>query len=136
MTTTWAVRRRETSLRRHISRQCNCSRRCVYLLDEHFDFPTDQEIDEFIDYARPSEFHWAQEIHDCDDFAREFWCKSKRWFKTKNLNVASAFILRRSTPLQKAHAFNFFVRKSDRRLIFIDHFERVPIAGSAYLVFM
>jgi len=128
--------KREVSLRKLISRQSNCSRRSVYLLDEHFDFPTDQEIDEFIAYARPSEFHWAQEINDCDDIARKFWCKSKRWFQAKNLNVASAFILRRSTLTQKAHAFNFFVRKSDHRLIFIDRFERVPIAGRAYLVVM
>ena len=132
----WSVRRRELSLTRNISHQCSCSRRRVFLLDEHFDFPTDQEIDEFIAYARPSEFHWAQEIHDCDDFAREFWCKSKLWFKAKNLNVASAFLLRRSTPLKKAHALNFFIRKSDHRLIFIDKFERVPIAGRAYLVVM
>jgi len=134
--TTWAVRRREPSLRRLISRQCNCSRRCVHLLDEHFDFPTDQEIDEFIASVRPSEYHWVREIHDCDDIAREFWCKSKHWFKAKNMNVAAAFLLRRMTISQKAHAFNFFVRKSDRRLIFIDNFERVPIAGSASLVIM
>jgi len=105
-------------------------------LDEHFDFPTDQEIDEFIASVRPSEYHWAQEIHDCDDFAREFWCKSKHWFKAKNINVASAFLLRRRTIIQKAHAFNFFVRKNDYRLIFIDNFERVPIAGTASLVIM
>ena len=131
-----AARRREPSLTRHISRQCNCSRRCVYLLDEHFDYPSDSEIDAFIAYVKPSEFNWAHEIHDCDDIAREFWCRSKKYFATKGLNVASAFLLRRGTLLQKAHALNFFIRKSDHRLIFIDKFERVPIAGRAYLVVM
>jgi hypothetical protein len=128
--------RRAPSLRGLISHQCNCTRRCVYLLDEHFDFPTDQEIDEFIAYARPSQYDWAQEIHDCDDIAREFWCKSKHWFKAKNLNVTSAFILRSPSAFSKAHALNFFIRKGDHKLIFIDNFERVPFVGRAYLVLM
>ena len=128
--------KREVPLRRLISQQCNCSRRCVYLLDKHFDFPSDQEINEFIAYARFSESNWSPEIQDCDDIARQVWCKSKHWFQSKGLNVASAFLLRRATMLQKAHAFNFFIRKSDHRLIFIDNYERVPIAGRAYLVVM
>jgi hypothetical protein len=129
--------RRAPSLRRRISSQCHCSRRCIYLLDEHFDFPTDQDIDEFIEHAHSTKFRGAHGIdYDCDDPAREFWCKSKKWFEDKGLNVASAFLLRRSTLLQKAHAFNFFIRKSDYRLIFIDNFERVPIAGRAFLVVM
>lgn len=127
---------REVSLRRLISRQCNCSRRSVYLLDEHFDFATDAEIDAFIAAVRPTEFNWAQEVHDCDDIAREFWTKSKDWFRTRGKNVASAFILRKATIFSKAHALNFFIRKSDYRLIFIDGFERVPLAGRAYLVIM
>lgn len=128
--------RREVSLRRIISRQCNCSRRLVYLLDEHFDFPTDAEIDEFIAAARPAEFNWTQEIYDCDDIAREFWAKSKVWFHVKGMNVTSAFLLRKATAFSKPHAFNFFIRKSDHRLIFIDKFERVPLVGRAYLVVM
>ncbi len=127
---------REVSLRGHISRQCNCSRRSVYLLDEQYDFPTDTEIDEFIAHVRPTQFNWKHEIHDCDDIAREFWCKSKVWFRAKGMNVASAFILRRDTALSKAHALNFFIRKSDHKLIFIDRLERVPLAGRAYLVIM
>lgn len=129
-------KQREVSLRRLISRQCKCSRRCVYLLDEHFDFPTDAKIDEFIAAARPTEFNWAAEIHDCDDIAREFWTKSKDWFRARGKNVASGFILRKATAFSKAHAFNFFIRKSDYRLIFIDGFERVPLVGRAYLAVM
>lgn len=125
---------REVSLRRNISRQCNCSRRCVYSLDEQYDFPTDAEIDAFIAHVRPTQFNWKHEIHDCDDIAREFWCKSKVWFRTKEMNVASAFILRRATAFSKAHALNFFIRESDLKLIFIDKFERVPLVGRAYLV--
>lgn len=127
---------REVSLRRLISRQCNCSRRSVYLLDEQFDLPTDAEIDAFITSARPTQFNWAHEIHDCDDIARELWIKSKVWFRAKGKNVAFAFIWRQSTAFQKAHAFNFFIRKSDHRLIFIDRLERVPLVGRAYLVVM
>jgi hypothetical protein len=127
---------REVSLRRLISRQCNCSRRCVYLLDEHFDFPTDAEMDEFIAAVRPTEFNWTHEIHDCDDIAREFWCNSKVWFRAKGKNVASAFIWRRATTFSKAHALNFFIRKSDHQLIFIDELKRVPLVGRAHLVIM
>lgn len=134
--TGWSAHRREPSLRRLISRQCNCSRRCVYLLDEHFDFPTDAEIDEFIAAVRPTEFHWAREIHDCDDLAFEFRVKAKCWFRAQKKNVAIATLARKATAFSKAHAFNFFIRKSDHRLIFIDMFERVPIAGRAYLVVM
>lgn len=127
---------RVVSLCRIISRQCNCSRRSVFLLDEKYDFPTDAEIDACIESVTPTEYNWEHEIHDCDDIAREFWAKSKIWFHAKKMNVASAFILRRATSLQKAHALNFFVRKSDLRLILIDKFERIPLAGRAYLVVM
>ena len=127
--------KREVPLRRLISQQCNCSRRCVYLLDKHFDFPSDFEIDVCIAHVRTSKSIQANE-YDCDDPAREFWCKTKHWFQSKGLNATSAFLLRRATRLQKAHAFNFFIRKSDHRLIFIDNYERVPIAGRAYLVVM
>jgi hypothetical protein len=120
---------------RNIARQCKCSRRSVYILDQQYALPTDDDINEFIAYARPSNYHWDPEINDCDDFAREFWCKSKKWFKAKNLNVASAFICRRATAFSKAHALNSFVR-NDHRLIFIDNFERVPFVGRAYLVVM
>lgn len=129
-------RKRDVSLGRLISRQCFCSRRSVYLLDEYFDFPTDQQIDEFITHARPTQFYWTNQIHDCDDIAREFWAKSKTWFRARKLNVAGGFLCRKATALTKAHAFNFFIRKSDHRLIFIDKFERVPICGRAYLVVM
>jgi hypothetical protein len=108
----------------------------VYLLDEQFDFPTDHEIDAFIAQARPSEFNWAHEIHDCDDIAFEFRVKAKTWFRTQKKNVAVATIATRATAFRKPHAFNFFIRKSDCRLIFIDGFERVPLVGRAYLVVM
>lgn len=123
-------------MRRLISRQCNCSRRSVYLLDERFDFATDEDINDFIAWVRPTEFNWVHEIHDCDDIARELWAKSKTWFNARGQNVASAFLWRHATFLQKAHAFNFFIRKSDHKLIFIDKYERVPIAGRAHLVVM
>ena len=129
-------RRREVSLRCLISRQCNCSRRFVYLLDGHFDFPTDYEFDEFIASVRPTEFNWASEIHDCDDIAREVWTKCKLWFKDRGVNVASGFIWRQRTSLSPPHMFNFYIRKSDHRLIFIDKLERVPIAGRAHFVVM
>jgi len=106
------------------------------LLDEHYDYPTDEDINAFIAYVRPSGFKWQQEIHDCDDIAREFWCKSKDYFQAKGLNVTSAFMCRRATAFQKAHCLNFFIRKSDHKLIFIDTFERVPSIGRAYLVIM
>ena len=130
------TRRREVSLLRNISRQCNCSRRSVYLLDEHFDFPTDYEFDGFIASVQPTEFNWAHEIHDCDDIAREVWTKCKMWFKARGLNVASGFIWRQRTSISPPHAFNFYIRKSDLRLIFIDRLERVPLAGRAHLVVM
>lgn len=127
-------RPREPSLRRLISRQCNCSRRCVYLLDKQYDFPTDAEIDVCVERAKATQLQRASE--DCDDIAREFWCKSKVYFQAKKMNVASAFILRSSSAFSKAHALNFFIRKGDLRLIFIDNFERVPWVGRAYLVLM
>jgi hypothetical protein len=99
---------REPSLRRLISRQCHCSRRSVYLLDEQYDFPTDNEIDAFVESVKSTQFQWEHEIHDCDDLAREFWTKSKTWFCTKRMNVASAFIWQHATDFKKAHAFNFF----------------------------
>jgi hypothetical protein len=106
----------------------------VYLLDEQYDFPTDAEIDTCVERAKATQFQWASD--DCDDIAREFWCKSKVYFKAKKMNVASAFLLRRSSAFSEAHALNFFVRKSDHRLIFIDNFKRVPLVGRAYLVVM
>jgi hypothetical protein len=108
----------------------------VYLLDEHFNFPTDQEIDEFIAHTRTSEFHWEQEIHDCDDLAFEFRVKAKCWFRRQQKNVAVATLAREASAFSEAHAFNFFIRKGDHRLIFIDKFERVPLVGRAYLVVM
>ena len=129
--------RRAPSLRRQIARQCNCSSRCVYLLDESFHYPSDAEIDACISHVKILQNNTAPAFdEDCDDHAREFWCRSKKYFAAKGLNVASAFLLRRATTLQKAHAFNFVIRKSDHRLIFIDNYERVPIAGRAYLVVM
>lgn len=127
---------REVSLRRNISRQCGCSRRCVYLLDEHFSFPTDAEMNEFIASVHPTQFNWAHEIHDCDDLAFEFYVKARCWFRARKKNVAVATIARKGTSTKKPHAFNFFVRKDDHKLIFIDRFERVPLAGRAYLVIM
>jgi hypothetical protein len=108
----------------------------VYLLDEQYDFPTDNEIDAFVESVKSTQFQWEHEIHDCDDLAREFWTKSKTWFCTKRMNVASAFIWQHATDFKKAHAFNFFIRETDHRLIFIDNFERVPFVGRAYLVLM
>ena len=129
-------KKREVSLRRLISRQANCSRRSVYQLDENYDFPSDEDINACIAHIRPSKYHWAHEIWDCDDIAREFWSKSKDFFQAKGLNCASAFMCRRATAFQKAHCLNFFIRKSDHKLIFIDNFERVPSIGRAYLVIM
>jgi hypothetical protein len=108
----------------------------VYLLDEQYDFPTDAEIDACIERAKGTQFNWKHEINDCDDIAREFWCKSKVYFRAKKMNVTSAFILRRSSAFSKAHALNFFIRKGDHKLIFIDNFKRVPFVGRAYLVLM
>jgi hypothetical protein len=108
----------------------------VYLLDEQFDFPTDAEIDACVKSVKSTQFRWEHEIHECDDIAREFWCKSEVYFRAKKMNVASAFILRSSSAFSKAHALNFFIRKGDHRLIFIDKFERVPFVGRAYLVLM
>lgn len=62
--------------------------------------------------------------------------KSKVWFHARDKNVASAFIWCHATAFSKPHALNFFIRKSDHRLIFIDRLERVPLAGRAYLVVM
>lgn len=129
------LRPREPSLRRLISRQCNCSRRCVYLLDEQYDFPTDNEIDAYVKRVKLTLFNW-EHAGDCDDLAREFWCKSKVYFRAKKMNVASAFICRKASTFSKAHALNFFIRKGDHRLIFIDNFERVPFVGRAYFVLM
>ena len=129
-------RPRDVSLRRLISHQCHCSRRSVYLLDEHFDFPTDEDINDFISWVRPTEFKWAHEIHDCDDIAFELRVKAKTWFRARGLNIAIGTLCRQATSVQKPHAFNFFIRKSDSKLIFIDKFERVPIAGRAYLVIL
>lgn len=131
-----ARRPRVASLCRLVGRQCHCSRRCVYLLDEHFDFPTDEDINDFISWVRPTQFNWVHEIHDCDDLAFEFRVKAKTWFRARGLNIAIGTLARQATSLQKAHAFNFFIRKSDHKLIFIDKFERVPIAGRAYLVIL
>lgn len=137
MTGSHARRQREVSLRLLISRQCNCSRRSVYLLDEVFYYPSDEDIDAFIESVRPTQFHWTNEIHDCDDIAREFWTKSKTWFKeTKSQNAAIGFLCRTGISTQKPHAFNFYVRKRDHTLIFVDRYERVPISGTAYLVLM
>jgi hypothetical protein len=133
--TGWLARRR-VSLPRLISRQCGCSRRCVYLLDEHFYSPTDAEINEFVASVRPTQFNWAHEIHDCDDLAFEFYVKARCWFRARDKNVAVATIARKGTSSKKPHAFNFFVRKGDHKLIFIDRFERVSLAGRAYLVIM
>lgn len=129
-------RPREPSLRRLISGQCHCSRRSVYLLDEQYDFPTDAEIDACVKRVNLTLFNWEHDIKDCDDIAREFWCKSKVYFRAKEMNVTSAFILRSSSAFSEAHALNFFIRKSDHRLIFIDNFKRVPLVGRAYLVVM
>lgn len=137
--------KREPSLRWRISRRCNCSRRSIYLPDKHYDFPSDAEMDAFIMHAKLMESKRAPKLpqrdesakeFDCDDDAREFWCRSKRYFKARGLNAASALICRRATALQKAHCFNFYIRKSDLRLVFIDNFERVPFYGRTYFVIM
>ncbi|MBE9595149.1 MAG: hypothetical protein IMF19_16915 [Proteobacteria bacterium] len=105
----------------------------MYLLDEEYDFPTDAEIDAYVERVKLTLFNWEHDINDCDDIAREFWCKSKVYFRAKKMNVASAFVLRRSSAFSKAHALNFFIRKGDHRLVFIDNFKRVPWVGRAYL---
>lgn len=93
-------------------------------------------MNEFIASVRPTQFNWAHEIHDCDDLAFEFYVKARCWFRARKKNVAVATIARKGTSTKKPHAFNFFVRKDDHKLIFIDRFERVPLAGRAYLVIM
>ena len=129
-------RRREVPLRRIISRQCKCSRRLVYLLDEHYNHLTDVQMNMFLKSNKPPNFKWSQDIHDCDDLAREFWCRSKVYFAAKGLNASIGFISRAGTSILKPHALNFFIRSSDLRLIFIDQYERVPLLTRAVFVLM
>jgi hypothetical protein len=78
--------------------------------------------------------HWVEDMHDCDDLAREYWCHAKTWFWTqRQQNVAFGFLLRASTPTQKAHALNFYVLPN-MFLRFLNRGERVPLGGRAYLV--
>lgn len=129
---------REPSLRRLISRQCECSRRSVHLLDEKYDFITDEEINVFLDSHRPStsELYWTREINDCDDIARKFWCDSKLYFRQKGINAPIGFMTRTGTPLHKPHALNFYVRKHDKLVIFLDRYNRVPLLTRATLALM
>lgn len=138
MMTGWFARRREPSLRRNISRQCHCSRRSVYLLDEKYGVINDEQMNVYLNTHRPSasELVWNREINDCDDLARKFWCKSKDYFAEKGVNAPIGFITRAGTSLLKPHAFNFYIRKSDKLLVFIDRYNRVPLLTHATLVFM
>lgn len=125
-------------MRRNISRQCHCSRRVVYLLDEKYGSISDEQMSVFLKYCRPpdSELVWNREINDCDDLARKFWCKSKDYFAEKRINAPIGFITRAGTPLRKPHAFNFYIRKSDNLLVFVDRFNRVPLLTRATFVLM
>jgi hypothetical protein len=126
--------RRPKTLSRSISRQCHCSKRSIYLLDPHYSLPTDDDINAFLDQYSLRYSHWVEDMHDCDDIAREYWCHAKTWFWTqRQQNVAFGFLLRASTSTQKAHALNFYVRP-DMFLRFLDRGERVPLCGRAYLV--
>lgn len=128
--------RRPVTLSRAISRQCHCSKRAVFILDQHYSLPTDDDINAFLEQYSLRYPHWVEDSPDCDDIAREYWCHAKTWFWTqRNQNVAFGFLLRASTATQKAHAFNFYARP-DMQLKFLDRGERVPLGGRAYLVVM
>lgn len=129
-------RRREVSLRRTISRQCKCSRRAVFLLDEHYDNLTDEQMNMFLNSKRVPNFRWKQDISDCDDLAREFWCESKNYFAAKGLNASIGFIARAGTLMLKPHAFNFYVRNPDTKLIFIDRNSRISLLTRAIFTLM
>lgn len=125
--------RRPVTLSRAISRQCHCSRRSVYILDQHYTLPSDEDINVFLAQYQSSS-HWVEELHDCDDIAREYLCHAKAWFwPQRNQNVAFGFLLRASTSTQKAHALNVYVRP-DMQLQFLDNGKRVALNGRAYLV--
>jgi len=129
-------RRREPSLARTISRQCDCSRRSVHLLDEHYDHLSDEQMSVFLNSERPPNFRWSQNINDCDDLAREFWCQSKVFFAAKGLNASIGLISRVGTSLLKPHALNFYIRSADMRLIFVDRYSRVPLLTRAIFTIM
>jgi hypothetical protein len=96
--------------------------------------PTDDDINAFLDQYSLRYSHWVEDMHDCDDLAREYWCHAKTWFWTqRQQNVAFGFLLCASTPTQKAHALNFYVLPN-MLLRFLDRGKRVPLGGRAYLV--
>lgn len=126
--------RRPVTLSRAISRQTRCSRRSVFILDQHYTLPTDDDINAFLDQYSFRFPHWTEDLYDCDDASRDLSCKAKYWFRTqRKQNVAFGFLLRASTPTQKAHSFNFYVRPN-MHLRFLDRGQRVPLNGRAYLV--
>lgn len=137
--TGWPARRprREVSLRRRVSRNCNCSRRDVKIQDEHVDYVTDHQMDLFMELDQSDKIPWKPNIPDCDDISRIFWNNAKIWFhKVYRMNASVGWLWRVATPNEKAHSMNFYIRKPDYKFIFLYRDVRIPLTARATLAIL
>lgn len=111
-----------TSLEYILRKQTGCRR--IYIPDRHLNVLRKEDVMTFLWLDKTDKKEYKVEVWDCDDFARELYCRAKNYFWEKyNLNAAFGFLW------TIHHAFNFFV-DTHRTVQFIepqtDAFIRLP----------
>lgn len=96
-------KRRPPTLKRILSRELSCSRRCIYVSDPHFDLVSDKDMQTFVAWDKTNEKQWKKNIWDCDNFSLQFAASAQRYFAQRNINAAIGIIW------TKIHAFNLSI---------------------------
>jgi len=104
--------KKTTSLSFILRKETGC--RQVYIPDRHLDLLRKEDVWTFLFIDRTDKKEYAGEEWDCDDFARELYCRAKNHFLEKRgLNAAFGLLW------TQGHGFNFFV-DLDRKVWFIE----------------
>lgn len=96
-------KRRPPTLKRILSRELRCSRRCIYVSDPYFDLVSDTDMRVFLAWDKTNEKQWKKDIWDCDNFSLQFAASAQRYFAQRNINAAIGIIW------TSKHAFNLSV---------------------------
>ncbi len=88
--------------------------RNIYIPDRHLDLLRKEDVMTFLWIDKTNGKEYEEEVWDCDDYARDLYCRAKNHFAEKRgLNAAFGLVWTRY------HAFNFFV-DNDRNVLFIE----------------
>ena len=101
-----------TSLSFMLRKATGC--RDIYISDRRLDLLRKEDVMTFLWIDKTNGKEYKEEVWDCDDFARDLYCRAKNHFAEKRgLNAAFGLVW------TSKHAFNFFV-DTNREVFFIE----------------